>query len=221
MLSKLKSFLNPDSFFLTLPNRKKFFRLNGFSDQGYLIPDMATEQRLYKKTLWVRGFSILLFTPLVALGSILIIEYNEQFWRTYNIFLLAILLFFSIWLQNIVYKNDLSKLQKIDSRKFIQDYLSDIKNKLRITTNNSLPNYNINGYFDIPNSDDKIIFLSYSEQFPNIIRCSSDGNIVWQSELPNKNDVYTNLKWENNNLVAFSQSCQSVILDLSTGKIVQ
>ncbi|MBN8582436.1 MAG: hypothetical protein J0L96_17350 [Anaerolineae bacterium] len=220
MFSKIRSFIVPNRLFSTLPTGERVFHPEFPWSKGYIINDVSTEKRLYLKTFWLNLLSWL-FAMAIAIGLPFLIRYNEQFWETYDEIILLVSLAFAVGVLWLVYKNDLKKLKKIDTVKFIQEYLVSLQDKLRIKTNDTLPDYRINKYFDIPNHTDKIIILNYSKQFPNIVRCSSDGDIIWQSELPIKNDVYTNLEWEGQNLFAFSQSSQTVMLDLDTGKIVK
>lgn len=220
MLTKIKSFLVPNRYFSTLPDGKRVFRPGIPWTKSYIINDVSTEQRLYKKTLWLNLFSNF-FIVVIIIGLPTLITYNKQFWDTYNEIILLTIIIFTLGLVWLVYNNDLMKLQKINASKFTQEFIINLQNGLRNKTRNAFPDYNINKYFDIPNHTDKIVILRHSKQFPNIVRCSSDGNIVWQSELPSENDVYTNLEWKNQNLFAFSQSCKTVILDLVTGKIIQ
>jgi len=219
MFSKIQSFLVPSKYFSTLPNGKRVFHPGFPWSKGYIITDLSAEKRLYTETFWLNLFFRLL-TIAIIIGLPLLIQHNENFWKTYNEIILLAGLVFPVGVSWLVYKKDLKKHNKIDTSKYIQEYLTNLQDQLRIKTNSKLPDYRINKYFDIPNHSDKIIILQYSEQFPNIIRCSTDGDIIWQSELPNENDVYTNLEWKNNSVVAFSQSCQTVVLDLDTGRIV-
>lgn len=98
---------------------------------------------------------------------------------------------------------------------------AEFSEKLRAQSNGKLPNYEIVTLLPILNNDEIIAMLNYAESFNNILRCKSDGSLVWQAELPTKsNDVYTNIEWKDNTLVAFSRSCISVVLDVESGKIL-
>lgn len=97
----------------------------------------------------------------------------------------------------------------------------EFSKKLQAQHDGIFPNYNIATLLPIPNSDEIIVMLSYVNSFNNVIRCKTDGSIVWQADLPNAtDDVYTNIEWKENQLMAFSRSCTSVILDVESGKIL-
>lgn len=84
-----------------------------------------------------------------------------------------------------------------------------------------LPNYEVMSILEIANNDEKIVMLKYSQSFSNVLRCKKDGSIIWQAELPNQlDDVYTNIEWRDEKLIAFSRSCVSVVLDENTGTIL-
>ncbi len=98
---------------------------------------------------------------------------------------------------------------------------TEFSEKLRAQSDGKFPNYEIATLLPILNSDEIIAMLNYAESFNNIVRCKNDGSVVWQAELPTKSgDVYTNVEWKDNELMAFSRSCTSVILDVESGKIV-
>lgn len=72
----------------------------------------------------------------------------------------------------------------------------------------------------IPNSEDLIVMMKYVTTFRNVLRCKPDGSIQWQAELPtDTGDVYTNIEWKGDKLIAYSRSCITVSLDINTGKI--
>jgi hypothetical protein len=97
----------------------------------------------------------------------------------------------------------------------------ELSEKVQANFNGELPTYEITTVLPIPNSSDQIILLKYIESFRNVFRCSPDGFVIWQAELPaDSNDVYTNIEWKENQLFAFSRSCISVILDVESGKIL-
>lgn len=98
----------------------------------------------------------------------------------------------------------------------------EFSNKISLHANIVLPTYDVDILLSIPNSSDKIIMLKYVQSFRNILRCRDDGSVVWQAELPNEtDDVYTNVHWKDQLLVAYSRSCTIVVLDLETGKIIR
>jgi hypothetical protein len=92
--------------------------------------------------------------------------------------------------------------------------------KLRMHSDGKFPNYQIVTLLPILHSGDIIAMLNYDGSFKNIIRCGSDGSVVWEAELPTADDVYTNVEWKDDVLMAFSRSCISVILDVKSGKIL-
>jgi hypothetical protein len=84
-----------------------------------------------------------------------------------------------------------------------------------------LPTSEISMALPLPNSEDIIVMMKYVANFRNVFRCKPDGSILWQAELPTKaDDVYTNIKWRDGKLTAYSRSCISVQLDVETGKIM-
>jgi hypothetical protein len=97
----------------------------------------------------------------------------------------------------------------------------ELSEKIQANFNGELPTYEITTVLPIQNSSDQIILLKYTESFKNVLRCRSDGFVIWQAELPTDlNDVYTNIEWKENQLLAFSRSCISVVLDVESGKIL-
>lgn len=97
----------------------------------------------------------------------------------------------------------------------------ELSEKIRASFSGELPTYEITTVLPIPNKNDKIILMKFIEAFRNVFRCTSDGSIIWQAELPtNSDDVYTNIEWRENQLTAFSRSCVFVVLDVESGKIL-
>lgn len=93
--------------------------------------------------------------------------------------------------------------------------------KIRSKFKKELPTYEISIVLPVPDSQDKIVMMNYIDAFRNVFRCTSDGAVVWQAELPtSSNDVYTNISWQENQLIAFSRSCFRVAIDSETGKIL-
>ncbi len=98
---------------------------------------------------------------------------------------------------------------------------SELSEKLRLNSGIDFPTFEIKTLLSVPHSDDSIVMLHYKKEFRNVLRCSSNGSVVWVAELPQQShDVYTNLDWHEQKLRAFSWSCFSVILDVETGKIL-
>ena len=97
----------------------------------------------------------------------------------------------------------------------------ELSEKLRSNSGIGFSTFEIKTLLSIPNSEDSIVMLNHQQAFQNVLRCSSNGSIVWVAELPEKSgDVYTNLEWHKQKLRAFSWSCFSVTLDVETGKIL-
>ena len=78
----------------------------------------------------------------------------------------------------------------------------------------------------VPNSEECIVLLDYAQgparDFENVIRCRSDGSVVWRAELPvpASNDAYTAVQWADQGLTAYSWSGFSAVLDPATGHII-
>jgi hypothetical protein len=107
------------------------------------------------------------------------------------------------------------------SPKTVAHPYSEFSEQLRANSSQTLPTYEISTLLPIGGSEDKIVMLKYITSFNNVIRCKSDGTIVWQAELPTpSNDVITNIEWKDHSLVAYSRSCMAVTLDVETGKIL-
>lgn len=105
----------------------------------------------------------------------------------------------------------------IPSEEKIDNFGESIRSQNKL----DLPSYDVISILEIVNSDEKIVMLKYSQSFQNVLRCKKDGSVIWQAELPNQSDdVYTNIEWRDEKLIAFSRSCVSVMLDENTGKIL-
>ncbi len=92
--------------------------------------------------------------------------------------------------------------------------------KIYAQLDKKLPTPDISIILAIPNSEDLIVMMKYVTTFRNVLRCKPDGSIQWQAELPtDTSDVYTNIEWKGDKLVAYSRSCITVSLDINTGKI--
>lgn len=98
---------------------------------------------------------------------------------------------------------------------------SQLSKNLQSNAKLNLPTYEISSVLSIRNSQDKIVMLKFAKPFNNVIRCTPDGTVIWQAELPTaSNDVYTNIEWKDNHLLAFSRSCLTVKIDEKTGGIL-
>lgn len=91
---------------------------------------------------------------------------------------------------------------------------------IRTKFKKKFPSYEIIKLLSMHNNDDRIIMLKYTEDFQNILRCQPDGTVLWQAELPTSDDVYANMTWKDNKLIATCRSHTSVVLDAETGKIL-
>jgi hypothetical protein len=93
--------------------------------------------------------------------------------------------------------------------------------KLKAHYGDQLPVIQIKTLLSIPKSLDKIILLDDTKSFPNVLRCHSNGWIVWRGELPySTDDVYTHVEWRNDELTTYSVSGFFATLDLETGKVL-
>jgi hypothetical protein len=57
----------------------------------------------------------------------------------------------------------------------------------------------------------------------NLLLLDSEGRIIWRAQLPDPSsgDSYTEFKYLNGHLTAFSWSCHRVAIDMKTGNILQ
>lgn len=125
------------------------------------------------------------------------------------------------FLQNQLVERRFMSNSKQPSPESLSPKYLELGEKLRSNSGISFPTFEIKMLLSIPNSGDSIVMLNHQQAFQNVLRCSSNGSIVWLAELPEKSgDVYTNLEWHKQKLRAFSWSCFSVILDVETGKIL-
>jgi len=93
--------------------------------------------------------------------------------------------------------------------------------KLEANYGNELPTTKIRRLLSIPNSADKIILLDDKKPFQNLLRCHSNGWIVWRGQLPtDTGDAYTFVEWHDHELKAFSISCYLATLDPEKGEII-
>jgi len=216
MKSKAQSPFGVNSHFKSLPDGRRVF-LSDFPWSGsYVLPDDSTEQKLQNKIRWANLF--LLISMVIIVGGV---WFFRSFLGPYlggtlpiTFFLLAAMIRWAL------YRNDLRNLQKIDYHAAIESFYNTLSQRLRSYSKNPLPNYKISALLNVPNSNDKVIMLKYTESFPNILRCRLDGSIVWQAELPTPDDVYTNVEWKDQKLHAFTRSTSSVLLDENTGGIL-
>ena len=209
--------MGPSNRYRSLPDGRRVFFANFPGAGCYVIPDPSTEQRLSRKTR--AEFPLLLFS-FVVLAGVLGWVYREVSGRYIVGILPLSLSLFTVFFRWLWYGKDLQGLKKIDYEGAISSFYEELRSNLRSHSKSSLPNYEISTSLDIPGSRDKVLMLQYSESFPNILRCRADGSIVWQAELPGREDVYTNLEWKDGRLHAFSRSCRSVVLDEASGKIL-
>lgn len=105
----------------------------------------------------------------------------------------------------------------------------ELSEKLRKNLGLELPDYKVDTLLYIPNSDDMIVLLHFSHAFKNLLRCHSDGSLVWQAEFPEirigwsegMDDVYVAVELKNDRLWANSWSCYLVEIEADTGKVLQ
>jgi hypothetical protein len=77
----------------------------------------------------------------------------------------------------------------------------------------------------VDGSDEGIILLDFASElapshFANLLRCRSDGSIIWRAELPTiGSDAYTAMEWRGTKLMAFSWSGFAVEIDPMNGKV--
>jgi hypothetical protein len=96
----------------------------------------------------------------------------------------------------------------------------ELGQKIYAQLGKNLPTLDVSITLPIPKSADLIVMMKYVTTFRNVFRCKPDGSIQWQAELPTeKGDVYTNIEWKGDKLIAYSRSCIAVSLDINTGKI--
>lgn len=130
-----------------------------------------------------------------------------------------------IWSQDCMVSLPDSKLFWSEPELFTQDQskplYGDETKTLRSNSGLELPTYQIIQVLTVPGSQDMIYLLDYTRPFANILRCQSDGSLVWQAELPpnSPDDVYTSLTLEGDRLHVYTRSCMNLVLDLHTGKI--
>jgi hypothetical protein len=217
MQSKTKSRFGGSSRFKSIPDGRRVF-LVSYPWTGYfVIPDSATEDQLARKTLWEY---LLLILSLIVIVSVVWV-FKDSLGK-YAAVAIPILFFALVAIIRwVLYRNELDGLSKIDYSSAVSSSLSELQNNLRSHSNNAFPSYEIGLLLDIPDSQEKIVMLKYSEPFANVLRCQLNGFIVWQAELPaGSDDVYTNIEWKDQKLHAFSRSCSSVLLDENTGRIL-
>ena len=103
-----------EAAFLTLPDGQHLFCHGGFLSRPYIIPDTATEERLYTKTLWlVRlgvGGSILALPFLYGFVPEI---FKKPIW--FLAFLAIVCVFFES-VKHLLYRGDLANLNQIESR---------------------------------------------------------------------------------------------------------
>lgn len=223
MTSKnLSYFAFANKYFKSLPDGSRVFFADYPWNAHYIIPNDSIEKRLYKLN---KGINLFLFSSLViALTFIILIPMSsfKNILATYSgaVFILIYFVEGGIT-RRVLFRNELVNLKKIDMPSSISTFYKNLSNGIRIHSKNSFPSYAISLLLPIPDSQEKIVMLSYSESFPNVLRCRLDGSIIWQAELPTEsNDVYTNIEWVDGKLHAFSRSCSSILLNENTGKII-
>jgi hypothetical protein len=117
--------------------------------------------------------------------------------------------------------------------------LSKIENELFCFINNSINKIDINSgdilktkFFGntpikkiVVDKNCMHILLYYYEfdqkEYPSNILCINNNlDIKWYAELPDKNDIYTNLNMIEKNIVGYTWNCWECIINKDTGKII-
>lgn len=73
--------------------------------------------------------------------------------------------------------------------------------------------------------DDCILLLDFfdkASRLNNIIRIKPDGSVLWRAELPKSDgfDAYTSVKWNNEDLEAYSWSGFVIVLSIKSGRVL-
>ncbi len=137
------------------------------------------------------------------------------------IFAIGVILVIAYFLQKQLVEHRFSFNSKEPPQEIPSPEQIVLSEKLQSNSGLNLPTFEIKTFLATPNSDDSIVVLNCKQAFSNVLRCGSNGSIVWMAELPEKSgDAYTNIEWHEQNLRAFSWSGFSVILDVETGKIL-
>jgi len=216
-MNSFVQFVLRDSF-RTLPDGKRVFLKTGFLKPTYLlIPNAILEHTLRNKVLWVNTLSLL-----VSIGGIFIVGYFTDT----NFIVIYLFLFFwwvlSRTLRFFIVKKDISDLQKLNIKYETTFFYDNFTNKVEVGKNDIPQDYEISKYLDVPNSDDKILFLSYKDLSPLILRCALGGWIIWQAELKSKfNGILVSMEWYNEKIRVLSETAESILLDPNTGSIVE
>ena len=137
------------------------------------------------------------------------------------IFAIGVILVIAYFLQKQLVERRFSSNPKESPQELPSPEQFELCEKLRSNSGLNVPTFEIKTFLSAPNSDDSIVVLNYKQAFSNVLRCRSNGSIVWTAELPEKSgDAYTNIEWHEQKLRASSWSGFSVILDVETGKIL-
>lgn len=122
----------------------------------------------------------------------------------------------------LIVKKDISDLQKLNIKYETTLFYDNFTNKVKVGKNDIPHDYEISQYLDVPNSDDKILFLSYKHLSPLILRCAPGGWKIWQTELkPKFNGIPISIEWYNEKISVSSKTAESILLDPNTGSIVE
>jgi len=180
-------------------------------------------QEKSRKAFAFKSSSVLLIIIELFIGGITHTSYTNfaladiPTWLRYTILIPPSLMFF---LAISTVKKVRKDKKAVDGPSAINPYL-ELSKYIQSNSKIHLPTYEISSVLPIKNSEDKIVMLKYTESFNNVLRCKPDGTISWQAELPTaSNDVYTNVEWKDDYLMAFSRSCMTVKLDEKTGRIL-
>lgn len=132
-----------------------------------------------------------------------------------SIFLLTIIVSISYFAQKMFERrfNNTSHINK----RINQESFSELSLKLKSKGVSG----EISNVLNIHEKTDLIVMLAYLGNYQNVLKCDVNGNVLWRAELPEgPEDVYVEIEWKENQLVAYSFSCYQVVLDIETGKIL-
>ena len=113
MKIKYFSWMAEQSFKTSPDGERLFYYLGGFWSKPYIIPDWETEQRLYKKQLWV----LRIFVGVMILSQPFLIIAVPEIAKTPLYILYFIPVIFVYWLVNwLVFRKDLATLARAKTR---------------------------------------------------------------------------------------------------------
>ena len=78
----------------------------------------------------------------------------------------------------------------------------------------------------LPADEDCVVLLKWwpgpGRDFPNLVRCRSDGSVVWRTPVarPGSQDCYSDVWWDDGRLLAYAISGYSVQVDVVSGAVL-